>query len=89
MIAGWNTVLNQGIHYGSPPDLHDLTTEIIKLDEFTRHLIGRHKHIEKEVRDLIVANTLRHWDETIKVIQSEPNRNFNGKKSIHTHLCII
>ena len=84
MIAGWTTVLNQGIHGGNPPNLDDVTTERMKLDEFARQLIGRHHYIEKEVRDLIVANTLRHWDETIELIQSEPNGKFAGEKmNIH------
>ena len=84
MISGWTTVLNQIIHGGNPPNLHDVKTECTKLDEFVRQLIGRHTHIEKEVRDLIVANLSRHWDEAIHVIQSEPNGRYNGEK-INTH----
>ena len=84
MISGWITILNQSIHRGNPPNLHDVKTECTKLDEFVRQLIGRHTHIEKEVRGLIVANLLRHMDETIDVIQSEPNGRYNGEK-INTH----
>ena len=84
MISGWTTVLNQSIHGGNPPNLKDVKTERSQLDEFVRQLIGRHRNIEKDVRDLIVANTLRHWDETINILQSEPNGKYVGEK-INTH----
>ena len=70
MITGWTTVLDQGIHIDNLPNLDDVRTEIIKLDEFSRQLIGRHHYIEKDVKDLIVANTSHHWDETVAIIQS-------------------
>ena len=42
MIAAWTTVFNKDIHGGNPPNLDDIRTERIELDEFTKHLIGRH-----------------------------------------------
>ena len=38
MISGWTTVLNQGIHGDTPPNLYDVITERIKLDEFGKTL---------------------------------------------------
>ena len=84
MISGWTTVLNQSIHGGNPPNLRDVKTECSKLNDFVNNLIVCHKHIVKEVKELIVANLLRHWDETIDVIRSEPNGKYNGEK-FRTH----
>ena len=42
MIPGWTIVFIQGIHGSNTPKIDNIRTERIKLDEFTRHLIGRH-----------------------------------------------
>ena len=68
MIAGWTTVLNQDIHGSNHHNLDDIRPERIKLDEFSKHLIGKYHYIAEDIKDLIVDNMSRHWDETIRVI---------------------
>ena len=84
MISGWTTMLNQGIHGGNPPNMSAIRTDKEKVLPFVKHLLGRHVHIDEEVQLLIVANLLRHWDETIDVISNEPKGNYIGEK-LNTH----
>ena len=47
-------------------------------------VLGRHIHVNVDVQELIVANLLCHWDETLDVISNEPNGKYIGVK-INTH----
>ena len=86
MISGWTTVLNQGIHGGNPPNLSAIRTEKEKVFPFVTYLLGRHVHVNEEVQHLIIANLLRHWDETIDVISKEPHGMYIGEK-INVPIC--
>ena len=84
MISGWTTMLNQGIHGGNPPNLNMIMTDKEKLAPFVMEVLGRHLHVNVDVQELVVANLLRHWDETLDVISNEPNGNYIGV-NINTH----
>ena len=84
MISGWTAMLNNNIHGGNPPTLNAITTEKDKVAPFVKELLGRHVNVKVDVQELIVANMLRHWDETLKVISNEPNGKYIGER-INTH----
>ena len=41
--------------------------------------IGHHQHLDVKLKHFFVANMLRHWDETIAIIQKEPSGQFDGE----------
>ena len=79
MIAGWRQVLGQGYHGGFPPTLDDIEDEKEKLDAFVTSWIGHHSSLSKDLQELLVANMLRHWNETVDIIQKEPNGRYVGE----------
>ena len=50
------------------------------LNKFVSMWIGSHKGLTIPLKRFLVANMLRHWDETILLIQKEPKGVFSGEK---------
>ena len=80
MIAGWRQVLGQGYHGGAPPTLADIVDENEKVDHFVKSLLGHHIYVPNDLKGLLVANILRHWKESIDIIQKEPRGMYSGEK---------
>ena len=80
MIAGWRQVLGQGYHGGAPPLLDDITDEYEKVDKFLKCLLGHQSKVKDDLKQLLVANLLRHWNETVEIIQKEPKGRYIGEQ---------
>ena len=84
LIAGWRQVLGQGYHGGAPPTLDDIVDESDKVDTFVHQWLGYHQHVDLKLQRLLVANMLRHWEETKDVISKEPSGMYdNGNHVKH------
>ena len=70
--------LGQGYHGGNPPTLSDITDDVDKIDEFVNMWLGTHTKLSIEIQRFLVANMLRHWDETVLLIQKEPKNTYAG-----------
>ena len=81
-------LIGQTYHGGVPPNLDDVKSENTKIDNFVELWLGRHKHISHKIKRFIVANMLRHWEETIEIIQKEPRGLYRGEKYL-THPYIM
>ena len=82
LIAGWTQVLGQGYHGGTPPILDDIVDESDKVDNFVHQWLGIHIHVDDKIKKLLVANMLRHWEETIDIISKEPSGKYAGGEHI-------
>ena len=80
MIAGWTQVYGQGYHGGVPPTFDDVEEEREKVPHFIASLLGHHLHICPKLKMLLVANLLRHWNETVEIIRKEPKGRYENDK---------
>ena len=80
MIAGWRQVLGQGYHGGAPPTFDDVEEERDKIPHFVSSLLGHHLNVKDNIKMLLVANLLRHWNESVELIRKEPKGRYEGEK---------
>ena len=88
LIAGWTQVLGQGYHGGTPPTLDDIVDESDKVDNFVHQWLGIHIHVDDKIKKLLVANMLRHWEETIDIISKEPSGKYAGGEHSKHPFCV-
>ena len=79
MIAGWRQVNGQGYHGGAPPTLDDISDEKDKVEKFVDLWLGHNSKVSREIKKLLIANMLRHWNEMVDIIQKEPTGKFAGE----------
>ena len=72
--------MGQGYHGGIPPTLDDIECDSDLMNKFVTMWIGSHKGLDLGIKRYLVANMLRHWDETISLIQKEPRGVYSGEK---------
>ena len=65
-------MLGQGYHGGIPPTLDDIEDDVEKVEMFVSSWLGHHTKVSVSMQRFLVANMLRHWNETINLIQKEP-----------------
>ena len=72
--------LGQGYHGGYPPSLLDIEDEKEKIDSFVEMWLGTHTSLPLDLQRFLIANMLRHWKQTVDIIQKEPRKIFEGDK---------
>ena len=81
-------MLGQGYHGGIPPTLEDIEDNVEKVDIFVSNWLGHHTRVSVPMQRFLVANMLRHWHETVDLIQKEPKGIYsddNYKKHNYVH----
>lgn len=74
VLAGWSNG-NDDARFtcGCPPTCSDIVTEKEKVQSFIESLMGHNNHVPKAVKEILVANMLRFWDDFIEILDKEPN----------------
>ena len=58
----------------------DIEDEKEKVDSFVEMWLGTHTTLPKDLQRYLIANMLRHWKQTVDIIQKEPRKIFEGEK---------
>ena len=73
-LAGWTTSYGNDVIGGEPPNLEDITTERDQLTEFVNQVFAHDPtNWDQGVKELLVANFIRFYDEFIGDLCLNPN----------------
>jgi len=84
VMAGWGTTTDIGIKCtkGQPPNLDSITTNRDKLHSFRVMLIGHRPGLHRTLKNILLANCLRFYDDFITFLMKEPNGKYKTMELI-------
>ena len=85
-LAGWvsgNT--STQFTCGKPPSLDDIITESDKVNGFVTSLLGHKVNLSNDVKNLLVANMLRFYQNFIDFLKKDPCQTYKSEESISSH----
>ena len=87
-------MLGQGYHGGIPPTLDNIEEDVEKVEFFVSSWLGHHTRVSVPMQRFLIANMLRHWNETINLIPKESkgiysDKNYRKHNFVHKILDIL
>lgn len=84
-VSGWTSRVGDTIVGGQPPVLSDITTAREQVAHFVDLVFINdvNKQWPQDIRNLLVASLLRHYDEFCLLIQTEPSGKFTALEKHH------
>ena len=80
VLAGWTSGNDDSSHTsGCPPTLDSISkSDKAKVSLFVKTLLGDHKHIKAGVKELLVANMMRFWNDFLAIIEEDPEGRYHA-----------
>ena len=81
VLAGWCNGDKDSKHTsGSPPSLDDIVTAKGKVLSFVKCLLEDHKHLKAGIKEMLVANLMRFWNEFIEILSLDPKKQYQNTR---------
>ena len=76
VLAGWCETDGSKYVGGVPPTIEEITSEVVKIDDFISHMYQHQLHVSDDVKKLLVASVFRFYDDFLGMLLLDPSNKY-------------
>ena len=73
VLAGWCDIDSRKYVGGVPPTIEDITSEVVKIDNFISRMYQYQPHVSNDVKKLLMAPLFRFYDNFLGMLLLDPS----------------